>query len=357
MTDGNQIGNRARQQQILGENSKKVVVYTSMSWGHACVAIRLSGPLQLGDCELILGDANDVDAKDVSGADLVVFHREFPALNSNYGRILWKCRMENKPVIYELDDLLTKIPADHPAFEFLSSLSSCIVSAIEDADAVIVSSEKLKSLLDTGNANIVVIPNYLDESLWRFQTPRINPDVITIGYAATVTHRADGEMIGEILSSIADKYGARVRFEFVGVPPPVVLHGNPSLAWHELDELDYEHYVRIMNEKTIDIAIAPLTDNDFNRCKSCLKYLEYSALGAAGIFSKLEPYESIIVDGENGLLASNSADWTRGLERLIEDNAFRAQVAENAQKHVVNEFLLGPKRQKIRSAWLALAGL
>ncbi len=43
-----------------------------------------------------------------------------------------------------------------------------------------------------------------------------------------------------------------------------------------------------MNNKTFDIAVAPLVDNEFKHGKSSQKYMEYSAMVAAGVYAKLE---------------------------------------------------------------------
>lgn len=326
-----------------------------MSWAHACVCIRLSGPFHGTHWRLVQGDSEDIDAKAVESADFVVMHREFPAMSSNYGKILWKCRMEQKPVIYELDDLLTKIPKEHSSFEFLNSLSPSIVTALEDADAVIVSTEKLKSALTRYNKNIFVVHNHLNDDIWQIRSPRQNPEKLVIGYAASVTHRADAELLGPVLADLADHLRDRINIEFVGVAPPAVLQGKPNVFWHEMHDIDYLDYVRIMNEKAFDIAVAPLVDNEFNRCKSALKYLEFSAMGAAGVYAKLDPYGSVISHGENGFLAGSPDDWTEYLKLLVEKPGLRTSMAAKAQKNVCDTFLLGPKRNAILDMWLASA--
>lgn len=330
-------------------------MYTSMSWGHACVAIRLSGPWRSGAWELVKGNSEDSDASDVSGADLVVFHREFPGLCSNYGKILWKCRMEQKPVVYELDDLLSRIPQGHASFEFLSGIAPSIASAVSDADAVLVSTEKLKSELSVHNRNIFVVPNCLDDDLWTIRPPRHNPELVKIGYAATTTHRADAELIAPALADLADRWGSRINIEFVGVAPPAVLQRRANVVWHQMNDIDYADYVRVMNTKAFDIGIAPLIDNDFNRCKSYMKYLEYSAMGAVGVYSNLEPYLDVVEPGVNGFLAQSPEDWAKHLSRLVETPELRLAVANQAQHRLRENFLLSARRPEIWDVWRAAA--
>src|SRR5690606_14753256 len=89
-----------------------------------------------------------------------------------------------------------------------------------------------------------------------------------------------------------------------------------------------------------DFVIAPLADNLFNRCKSGLKFLEYSAIGAPGVYSKLPPYEDIVIDGVTGFLAGTETEWIEKLTRLIEEPELRQNMAVAAQQTVQERWLL-----------------
>jgi len=64
------------------------------------------------------------------------------------------------------------------------------------------------------------------------------------------------------------------------------------------------------------------------------------ALGIPGIYSDLPPYNSVIQDGLNGLLAKNNTDWEVKLEKLILDQNLRIQIVKNAQKDINENYLL-----------------
>ena len=82
-----------------------------------------------------------------------------------------------------------------------------------------------------------------------------------------------------------------------------------------------------------DIALAPLRDTIFTRAKSDIKYLDYAAIGAPGIFSDISVYTPTIRHGENGLLAENTpAAWENALETLISDANLRQNIARQAVK-------------------------
>lgn len=85
-----------------------------------------------------------------------------------------------------------------------------------------------------------------------------------------------------------------------------------------------------------DIALAPLRDTPFGRCKSDLKYLDYAAIGAAGIFSRVAPYQAGVRHGETGWLAENTtAAWAAAIETLVADAALRRRLAVAAHAELI----------------------
>jgi len=67
------------------------------------------------------------------------------------------------------------------------------------------------------------------------------------------------------------------------------------------------------------IAIAPLERNQFNDCKSELKWLEYTAMGIPVVASDFGPYQRVVSSAMEGFLAEDANDWERFLEVLIQD--------------------------------------
>lgn len=100
-----------------------------------------------------------------------------------------------------------------------------------------------------------------------------------------------------------------------------------------------------------DIFISPLRDDPFNRAKSSLKFLEYSTHGLPGVFSKLTPYESIVIDGRNGYLAGDLEEWEAYLAKLVEHPAMRQQLGYEAQKTVKQSWLLSENYPKWLEAY------
>jgi glycosyltransferase involved in cell wall biosynthesis len=84
-----------------------------------------------------------------------------------------------------------------------------------------------------------------------------------------------------------------------------------------------------------DLAIAPLEDTRFNRAKSDIKFLDYSALGIPGIYSQVPIYTETVSHLETGYLAENTPEaWEQALEKLLAEKGLREQLAENARAYV-----------------------
>ena len=185
------------------------------------------------------------------------------------------------------------------------------------AAAVTVSTPELKLALARFNSNIYVLPNLLNEELWT--RPRsLRDDRIVIGFTGTSTHQEDLRIAEEALFRLSEKHGSRLAFHFMGCMTEKV--GRlPSFTFEHF-QTSYESFADALQASPIDIAIVPLEDNPFNRCKSNIKWLEYSACGIAGIYSDLPPYSHCIDHGRTGLLVSNTTEaWFQALDNLIQN--------------------------------------
>jgi hypothetical protein len=63
-------------------------------------------------------------------------------------------------------------------------------------------------------------------------------------------------------------------------------------------------------------------------------------MGIPGIYSRLEPYECVIKNGKNGLLATTLEEWEAALARLIEAPGLRSKIGLNAQETIRQNWLL-----------------
>jgi glycosyltransferase involved in cell wall biosynthesis len=337
---------------------RTIVLYNADVWQHACPVLRVIEPATTCGIEVLQGVEYDhstphVAADLVEESDVVVIQRDFARYTDTYQTVIDKARVYKKPVVYEIDDLLLDLPTWHPDYQRYRPVRSAILQSIMDADIVTVSTPALQRNLLQFTSNIVVLPNFLPDRIWKScldrslrdsaqisplkETP---PNRLTIGYIGSSTHTPDIESIESALLNILERYKERVVLKFWGTPPPPQLRDHPGVEWEDLTLVDYTQFANYFDSRCCDLFIAPLQNCTFNNCKSHLKFLEYSAMGIPGIYSNLEPYNHIVVHGENGLLANDLDEWEKHISFLVDHPNDRDRIARKALETLRSQWLL-----------------
>ena len=98
---------------------------------------------------------------------------------------------------------------------------------------------------------------------------------------------------------------------------------------------NYYDYLTFASKLNWDIGLAPQVDDEFANCKFYNKLVEYTHIGCAGIYSKVELYTQVIQDGITGLLVENQIEaWRDAMLRLLKDPELRFKIASNAYEFV-----------------------
>ena len=331
---------------------KSVTFFSAYQEEYAIEYLRITAPLRQAGIEIIPGvHAGEVKPDMVLQGDAVIFQREFPQNIAAYDQIINLAKHAGKPVIYELDDLLFSLPEQHPerlAAAYTSSLLPMLTAVVE-ADLVTVPTRHLQAFLRPFNPHVAILPNYLDDSLWSLKPPVLRENKekpLVIGYMGSSSHLPDLEIIAPVLIELLSRYPGQLEVWIWGTRPPDSLRALPQVKWVPSPSNNYKEFVRYFQTQSADIFVAPLVDNSFNRCKSPLKFFEYSALGVAGVYSKVAPYQSVITHGHDGLLAASPQEWLDHLLKLVEDDEYRFELAKNAQNTVNAKWLLSKNTQQ-----------
>lgn len=294
-------------------------------------------------------ETNPVDTLPQLGtAEILLIQREALELDiTQYIQWINQWKNTGGRLIYELDDDLldsySLAKRNHTLNSELVVIKARLL--IQHADLVTVSTLPLAEKIRSLNENIVVIQNYLDAHLWKLASPRKyharDPKrPIKIGYIGTQTHDQDLEVITEAMRRIQETYGSNVTIEIIGA-----FQNRECLFGTKIPlppKTDYPSFVHWLLENIHwDIGVIPLFDDEFNKCKSHLKFLEYAALEMAIICSKAPAYQGIARDGINSLVVDNTTvSWCTALIKLIEDQALRERLASAARIEVINRFTI-----------------
>lgn len=309
--------------------------------------IRYVRPLERSGITILPGNEGKVIFPErISLADILIIQRSFPNYPA-YDQVMSLARAQDKAVIYEIDDLLFELPDQHIERAVYDEAVFPMMQAILEADAVTTSTHYLREWLASFNVNTWLLPNYLDDRSWQFRTLPQLPNEFTsdgkpivIGFMGGDTHQSDLELVAPVLLRLLRRYGMQIIFRFWGCSPPLELQGEPNVEATSLNIVSYAEFAAYFSHQQSDLFIAPLGDNLFNRCKSHIKFLEYSVLGVPGVYSNLPPYQGIVIHGENGFLASSPDEWETYLIRLIESKSLRGQIGLRAQETVQKNWLI-----------------
>ena len=267
-----------------------------------------------------------------------------------------QARADGAAFVYSIDDNLLDLPAertDWPSAAHLAIVRHCLA----EADGVLVSSQALaERLRPLTRGRIAVLPNALDERLLPRMARGTPPDQgpqgerpLTVGYMGTATHDDDLAMVLPVLTELAALHPGRLSFQVIGG----ARRRSSREAWRAAglpvrflspwptDE-EYPSFLPwFAAHADWDIAIAPLVDTPFRRCKSDIKFLDYCALETAIVLSDVPPYAATVRHGETGLLAANTPEaWLAALESLVADAALRARLGRAAGRYLREERVL-----------------
>lgn len=257
-----------------------------------------------------------------------------------------------KYFVTEIDDDLFDVPAYNIAsnpYQPNSEMEWVAQKQIEMSDALVCSTQYLADKMGAmfPEKPVHLIPNSIDFDLWDAATPSEGfpakePGQIRIGYTGCSNHRQDLELIKAPLCAILKEF-PNVQFVFTPQPEP---SGGFFMGWEGFTKqmgvvqkwVAIDQYPAFLKGWDIDIGIAPLKDNSFNRAKSNLRWLEYSALKKPCIASRVYPFRYSINDGEDGLICNTDQQWYDALKGLILSEGQRQKIGEAAYERVRRDF-------------------
>ena len=305
--------------------------------------------------QVIIGDEFPDELK--NWPDTVIFGRTYPP---QYDPVKWmkEFKKAGKRVLYDMDDDFWSIAKDNPSALVGSALKDQYEAMIKEADAVITPSKSLeKKFKKYFKKPVFICPNGVDLDYYKLR-PKKN-DRLTIGYMGAASHWKDLGLIVDVVEKLSEKHDFYFTlYGITGEPLEAAmytykryLHSNfkPEKNDYFQSALDFyqklertkllhipfmppELHPSVMSRADIDIGLAPLQDNEFNRGKSCIKYYEYVAVGTVCLASDVEPYKL-----ECNYLSKNTfKDWYNKIEKLIVDEKFRKELLDKQMKWVAD---------------------
>jgi glycosyltransferase involved in cell wall biosynthesis len=258
------------------------------------------------------------------------------------------CHKYSIPILFDIDDLVmdtkytdlldyTKNLSQFDKKNYDSGVNN-YKKAMLICDGMITSTSDLVRELRNYKDLILLNRNLASNELVELSQRHIkyydnSKNLVKIGYfSGSITHNENFDLIKSAIVNVLKKY-ENVELHLVGylsLPDDLKVYSDRVVAY---DYVDWEKLPELIS--CVDINLAPLVDNVFNRAKSEIKWLEAALVKVPTIASNIGAFKEMIVDGNTGVLA-NKDEWFEKLERLITSVDERKKLAENAYKYCIN---------------------
>ena len=271
--------------------------------------------------------SNDNVAHFINEADIAIFQRVAysPTLKYLYDEL----RARETTIVFEIDDALTMLP-ENSSFKtsLRESYEEEIKDAIKNADVVQCSTHALAQLYSPINPKCMVLENQLTHPKKPRQVLPQPHDTLVIGYGAAEHHYWDWMSIHTGIKKVVEKLeNLEIPFEIWMIGDPDIQEAVPTKRIKRFPVSPFDKYLQLV--QCFDVALMPLEDNPFNRCKSDIKYLEASSLGVACLASSVA-YSNAVRHNETGLLYDTEEEFVENLMQLINNPELRNRLGKNA---------------------------
>ncbi len=274
---------------------------------------------------------------DIAGCDLVIFSR---VRSDNGVALIEACAARQIRTLYmlddnwfwlgrEWDDYADIFAPGKPPYENFMRCVKC-------ADMTLTYSAPLAEDLRPFARRLVTLPTNVDLDMFPQRAAPTATDKTVIGYVGSLRKN----MIAfDALVGLATRRADVTVFVMSNALPaefstlPV---GRVKFAPYQFN---YEAYAARVTRARPDILVAPVGHTRFEASKCPNKFLEITACGAVGVYSRTEPYLSHVVEHQTGVFADdNVAAWTTAIEKLIDAPETRQRIARQARAHVTAHY-------------------
>lgn len=280
-------------------------------------------------------------------------------------RDMWRFQSRGVPVIYELDDDVWDIPEVNPASQVFYDQSKAIKQVelqIAEADACIVSTEPLKKKVEKfAKGKVYVVPNAVNPEMFKERPQKGGK--LRIGWAGGANHYGDLELVTDALVQLNKTYdfdfyiqglsSSPIESEMYGKYLSQKWEEKPNLyrdtalrVYDKLKQLKNFHHIpfyvpelypSILSQLDLDIGLIPVTGDNFNKSKSCIKFYEYASCGTTTVASDAPPYSEEV----NYRVENTKQGWVDGIAHLLDKRKIRYNILQEQRDYVMNNRTIG----------------
>ncbi|MBW7959594.1 MAG: glycosyltransferase [Anaerolineae bacterium] len=258
------------------------------------------------------------------------------------------------------DDNLFEVPRqapEQPTSYEADDIRNSMVDILRMANILAVANERLIEVLHTrAESNSLGVVLVCPAVGLREEAPeQLSPtDPPIIGYAGNIAHKVQLQEF--VIPALVQLRQEEVPFRFQVVGPVVDVPAELRSVTEYHKSMSFEEWLSFRRTLGWAIALAPLPASRFHACKFQAKFLDYTGLGAPGIYSNVPPYSDIIDHGRTGILVGNSPSaWAEAIRELLADCELRQRIVQESwrvisQKHSMDA-VCGSYKSELREAF------
>ena len=260
-------------------------------------------------------------------------HLLIPPLLTDAGLNLMETlsRLPELQIVLIVDDLWTELPPGNPLRHRLpNDVADRLAYLAALSHRIVLTTAELQSRLAFEHPWVQVVKNALEAQSWTGLTGAKNSGSsrLRIGWAGAPQHGADLEL----LESVIRRTRHLADWVLLGMCPERL----PSQVAEVRELAPFQQFPEALADAGLDLAVAPLIDNPFNRCKSNLKLLEYGALSLPVVASDVGPYQHCPVK----LIKHNDPDqWVNEIVALLNSQNQRRALGQRLNHWVMENHL------------------
>jgi len=219
------------------------------------------------------------------------------------------------PVWIDYDDNILKVPIDNIAHNFYADkeVQANVKYALKNADVVSVSTEYLAYEFNRHREKpCVVIPNAFNDKMFDFNKPLPERKKI-ISWRGSRTHDRDLGIAHQIFKKAQEDL-PDWSFTFLGEPDWRTQEIFLASRFKLIPSAHIIEYFHTFHQLGSTLHAVPLIDNDFNRSKSNIAWIEASFVGAVTVGPNMPEWQKPGVINTEWFLTVNAKDILRDPE-------------------------------------------
>lgn len=309
------------------------------------IALRQIHPLRLlaerADFELKIVDENQFSPAQTQSLDVVFFCRHSSARSLEIHQTLAE---QHIFTVYDVDDLVGRYPGYFNLHEEQQVTTDVISSHLTLASIITTENHRLANSIKglvQDKSKITIIPNTFDFHL--FDCKKIDS---LISNKIIFTNAA-----GIKFDAFKDDFFSAVN-EYCDITNSVVhvFSDSPHSEFSFTSMVhrgatSWDEHKRILATEHFDLALVPLGAHedphlqDFNSCKSIIKFIEYGAAKIPGIFTCTPPYSDHLQHKVDSMLVPNNGkEWLHAMMEVFASEYLRESIVDTAYRKIKSKY-------------------